>query len=81
MIKQSSFPTESPAPTPRTTKASLVLSLLRREQGATLDEIVSATGWLPHTTRAALTGFRKKGHPIDKAKRDDQTCYRIVTAA
>lgn len=79
--EQSSAPSESPAPTPHVTKASMVLTLLRREQGATLEELVSATGWLPHTTRAALTGIRKKGHLIDKAKRDDQTCYRIVAAA
>ncbi len=79
--EQSTTPLESPAPTPQVTKASIVLTLLRREQGATLAELVSATAWLPHTTRAALTGFRKKGHRIDKAKRDDQTCYRIVAAS
>ena len=61
---------------PRQTKSALVLKLLRREQGATLAELVAATGWLPHTTRAALTGLRKKGHVLAKSKRDDQTCYR-----
>jgi hypothetical protein len=62
-------------------KISVVLGLLRREQGATLAELVEATGWLPHTTRAALTGLRKKGHVIDKSKREDVTCYRIVVPA
>ena len=61
---------------PRQTKAALLLELLFREQGATLAELVAATGWLPHTTRAALTGLRKKGHVLAKSKRDDQTCYR-----
>ncbi|HKX80142.1 MAG TPA: DUF3489 domain-containing protein [Novosphingobium sp.] len=42
--------------------------------------MVDATGWLPHTTRAALTGLRKKGHVIEKSKRDDVTCYRVVEA-
>lgn len=79
--EQPSAPAESPGSTPHVTKASMVLTLLRREQGATLEELVSATGWLPHTTRAALTGLRKKGHAIEKAKRDDQTCYRVVAAA
>ena len=79
--EQSSAPSGPPAPTPHVTKASMVLTLLRREQGATLEELVAATGWLPHTTRAALTGLRKKGHLIDKAKRDDQTCYRVLAAA
>ncbi len=74
-----SQPTE-PEPR-RETKSTLVLDLLRREQGATLDELVGATGWLPHTTRAALTGLRKKGHEIAKLKRDGATCYRIEAAA
>ena len=62
----------------RPTKTGLVLTLLRREQGATLAEIIAATGWLPHTTRAALTGLRKKGHDIAKGKRGDATCYTLA---
>ena len=65
----------------RATKASIVVDLLRRPEGATLTELVDATGWLPHTTRAALTGLRKKGHVLEKTKRDDATCYRISEAA
>ena len=41
------------------TKIAQVIELLRRRDGATLAELV-ATGWLPHTTRAALTGLRKR---------------------
>jgi hypothetical protein len=64
----------------RETKAGNVLAMLQREQGATLAELVESTGWLPHTTRAALTGLRKKGHAIDKSKRGEETCYNIVVA-
>ena len=64
----------------RPTKIDVVLKLLRRPSGATLPEMVDATGWLPHTTRAALTGLRKKGHVIEKSKRDDVICYRVVEA-
>ena len=72
----------SAAPAPaRQTKASDVVTLLQRKSGATLAELTAATGWLPHTTRAALTGLRKKGHVIAKDKRDDVTCYRIDAAA
>jgi DNA-binding IclR family transcriptional regulator len=71
---------DSEAAAPRVTKASLLLNLLRRENGATLAELVDATGWLPHTTRAALTGLRKKGHVLDKSTRDNVTCYRIEAA-
>ena len=66
---------------PRASKASTVLALLQRDGGATLPELIAATGWLPHTTRAALTGLRKKGHAVDRSKRDGGTCYRIVTPA
>ncbi len=62
-------------------KIDLVLGLLRRPEGATIAELVAATSWLPHTTRAALTGLRKKGHGIARDRRDDQTCYRIAEAA
>ena len=62
----------------RPTKAGLVLTLLKREQGATLAEIIEATSWLPHTTRAALTGLRKKGHDIARGKRGDATCYTLA---
>ena len=62
-------------------KVELVIGLLRRAEGATLNELVDATGWLPHTTRAAMTGLRKKGHVLEKSKREDVTCYRIAEVA
>lgn len=63
------------------TKTALVLDLLRRDEGATLAELAMAAGWLPHTTRAALTGLRKKHHKIKKGKRGEDTLYRIERAA
>jgi hypothetical protein len=65
----------------KVSKISVVTDLLKREQGATLDEMVKATGWLPHTTRAAMTGLKKKGHTIARDKRNDVTCYRITASA
>lgn len=61
-------------------KIATVTEMLRRDGGATLPELVEATGWLPHTTRAALTGLRKKGHAIEKTKRGDVTCYTMALA-
>jgi hypothetical protein len=49
-------------------KKALVLSLLSRPQGATIDDLLSATDWLPHTTRAALSGLRKEGYEFAKHK-------------
>lgn len=68
----------SPAPS-RPNKGMLVLALLGRDEGATLPQMVEATGWQAHTTRAALTGLRKKGHEIAGAKIDGVRVYRIVT--
>lgn len=62
-------------------KTSQVIKLLKRKQGATLDEMVKTTGWQKHTTRAALTGLKKKGHTIERDKRGDATCYRITASA
>jgi hypothetical protein len=70
----------APAAT-KQSKRGLVVGLLQRPGGATLDELVAATGWLPHTTRAALTGLRKKGHAVAKSKRDGTTCYSIGVVA
>lgn len=65
----------------RQTKAAAVIALLERDEGATLSELIAATDWLPHTTRAALTGLRKKGYNVERTKRGEETCYRIVEAA
>lgn len=66
---------------PARTKTAEVLDLLRRESDATLDELTTATGWLPHTTRVALTGLRKKGHAIIRCKRGDMSCYTLEFGA
>ena len=69
---------EVPASPKEPSKTGKVLSLLKRTEGATLDELVEATGWLPHTTRAALTGLRKKGHAIQRTKVDGVSRYGIA---
>jgi hypothetical protein len=67
-------PNEEPAPdtptepkaapktrTPREgTKQAILIAMLRAPEGATLNEIVAATGWLPHTARGAMSGALKK---------------------
>ena len=63
------------------TKQTLVLNLLTRAKGATLGDLVKATGWLPHTTRAMLTILRKKGHKVESDKADGVRTYRITPEA
>jgi hypothetical protein len=55
-----------------------VIALLKRDRGASLTDITKATGWLPHSARAVLTGFRKKGFAIEKTKVDGITRWSIT---
>jgi hypothetical protein len=60
------------------TKLARVLELLQRDCGATLEELITATDWLPHTTRAALTGLRKRGYSVtlDRSDKERGSTYR-----
>ena len=60
-------------------KLARVIALLERDHGATLAELIAATGWLAHTTRAALTGLRKRGYAVAIDRSDDNrgSFYRI----
>jgi len=70
--------TSNASTTRRGSKNEKVIALLKRDSGASLAEITKATGWQPHSARAVLTGFRKKGFAIDKTKVDGLTRYRIA---
>jgi hypothetical protein len=61
-------------------KLAEVISLLRRKQGVSVEDLISATGWLPHTTRAALTGLRKRGYELERMRSEGggPSLYRIV---
>ena len=49
------------ARTPREgTKQATLIAMLRAPEGATIDEIVAATGWQSHTVRGAMAGALKK---------------------
>ena len=48
-----------------TSKQDMVLTMLRRQSGASIDEIVTETGWQPHSTRGFLSGAVKKRLGID----------------
>ncbi len=61
------------------TKADAILRLLRRPKGACIAELQKTTGWRPHSVRAALTGLRKQGHELVRAKDNAGiTRYRIA---
>jgi hypothetical protein len=61
------------------TKQALLIDLLRRPDGATIAEIRRATGWQPHTIRAAITGLKKKSFGVTSAPRGDgPRAYRLT---
>ncbi len=65
----------------RDTKIGKVVRLLKRKDGATLDQLVKATSWQKHTVRASLTGLKKKGHAIERSAVDGTSHYAISSAA
>jgi hypothetical protein len=61
-------------------KKALVLELLRRPDGATLQEIMSATGWMAHSVRGFLSGAlgKKMGLTVESLKTaEGARAYRI----
>jgi hypothetical protein len=67
--------------TPRAgSKLARVIDLLQRSDGATIPNLTEATGWLPHTVRAALTGLRKRGYAVVCERGDTRdSVYRIAS--
>ncbi len=63
--------TSSPAVRPGT-KQALLIDLLKRKKGATIEEIVEATGWQAHSVRGAISGALKKklGLAVTSEKRE-----------
>jgi uncharacterized protein DUF3489 len=73
-------PKPSPAAAPRVSKQAAVIVLLRRPQGATVAEVVAATGWQSHTVRGLFSGTLKKklGLRLNSASEERGRVYRIV---
>jgi hypothetical protein len=82
--KASSTQIEAEDPVSTTTaprgKIGLLVSLLRQTEGATIDAMMSATGWQAHSVRGAMSGSVKKalGLNILSEKTDGGRVYRIV---
>jgi hypothetical protein len=67
----------------RASKQDAVIAMLRRPEGATVDEVASATGWQRHTVRGVFSGTLKKklGLTLASAKEDRGRVYRIAAPA
>ena len=64
-------------------KQDAVIAMLRRAEGATVDEVVSATGWQRHTVRGIFSGTLKKKLRLTLASAKEDRCrvYRIAEPA
>ena len=68
--------------TRETSKQANVINMLKRAEGATIDQICEATGWQPHTVRGAMAGALKKklGLDLQSSKESDGArTYRIAS--
>ena len=73
---------ENGAPTAREgSKKAQVLDLLRRPEGATLSDIMTATGWQAHTVRGCMAGTLKKmGVEAESFRGEDKVrTYRVAS--
>jgi hypothetical protein len=63
----------------RPSKQDGVIAMLRRAEGATVDEVASATGWQRHTVRGVFSGTLKKklGLTLASAKEQRGRVYRV----
>ena len=65
----------------RLTKLARISELLKRPEGATMDEIIEITGWQKHTARAAIShALRKKHgyHIVSDKPKDGKRIYKIT---
>ena len=77
-------PTAAAKPTATTKPASkldTLEKLLGRKNGASIAEMVKATGWQQHSVRGALAGaMKKRGHAVTSDKVDGVRRYHIAEA-
>jgi hypothetical protein len=70
---------EPTAPSAAANKTQTCLGLLGRKTGATLEELIAATGWQAHSVRGFLSGTVKKklGLPLTTVK-DENSARRYL---
>lgn len=65
----------------RLSKLDTILTLLKRPKGATLEEMMEATGWQRHSVHGTLSGTikKKRGLPLITEFGEHGRSYRIGT--
>ena len=70
-----------PPPPAKDSKLGQIVTLLTRPDGATIDDMVAATGWQKHTVRSAVSHAlaKKRGYLIVSEKPiGGQRAYKII---
>ena len=66
---------------PQESKKKRLQVLLRRKRGVSIAVLQKELGWQPHTVRAAISGVRKAGEPVECTSGKTGSVYRIVKPA
>lgn len=69
-------------PVEKETKAATIIKLLINAEGATLEQMMAATGWQKHSVRGFMAGTLKKKHGLTvlTTKVDGSRTYRVESA-
>ena len=67
--------------TRETSKQATVINMLKRTEGATIEQSCQATGWQPHTVRGAMAGALKKKLGLDIQSTKDSGGDRVYRIA
>jgi len=59
-------------------KLGLILDRLENKKGATLAELVDATGWQKHSVHGALSRLRTRGFAMDLEAKQGRKAYRLA---
>ena len=59
-------------------KLGLILNRLERTAGATIDELVDATGWQKHSVHGALSRLRSGGFAVRLESTNGRKAYRLA---
>ena len=63
------------------TKEALLIAMLRRPEGATIAQVIEATGWQPHTVRGAISGALKKKRGLEVTSEKNESGERVYRIA
>ena len=80
--REASRPAKLGRPARAGSKQDLVIQMLRRQSGVTIEYIITKTGWQPHSVRGFLSGVVRKKLKlslVSEIRKDGVRRYRITS--